>query len=69
MPEGDTLPTDVEVGRAAGDAAGFVRGVNILAARFKKRELCRTPIPPGPFIDDLPRDVPDEETAPGFSGE
>jgi hypothetical protein len=24
---------------------------------------------PGSFIDDLRRDVPDEETAPSFSGE
>jgi tripartite-type tricarboxylate transporter receptor subunit TctC len=30
------------------------------------RELCITPIPPGSFTDDLPREVPDEETTPNF---
>jgi hypothetical protein len=32
-------------------------------------KLCRTPIFPGSFIDDLPWDVPDEKTTPNFSGE
>jgi DHA1 family multidrug resistance protein-like MFS transporter len=49
---------------------GFVSlMVVFLLFHFSIRELCITPNSPGSFIDDLRRDVPDEEVAPSFSGE
>ena len=37
--------------------------------RLLEMRALHNPAPPGSFIDDLPRDVPDEETAPNYSGE
>ena len=46
-----------------------VKDIDFGAGLILVREVCITTISPGSFIDDLPRDVPDEETAPNFSGE